>query len=97
MIFRSALRLADLEPGDGLGGGASDLGDGLAGAGDAEGAVGCFDGHGRSGVADADTDVLSGDGDLAAAADPPPRPWWWQSVGTSRADEPALSASGFGK
>jgi hypothetical protein len=42
----------------------------LFGVGDAEGSAGVFDGHGCSGMADADLNFLSGDDNLAAAADP---------------------------
>ncbi|MEH1059446.1 hypothetical protein V6U89_30105, partial [Micromonospora sp. CPCC 206171] len=60
---------AGLEPGDVLGGGASDFGDELVAVVDAEGGVGGFDGEGCSGVRDADVDALAGDDEGSAAAD----------------------------
>jgi hypothetical protein len=51
------LGFADLEPGDGLGGGAGDVGDQLVAVVDAEGGVGGLDDHSAPGEADADTDL----------------------------------------
>lgn len=61
--------LADLEPGDGLGGRARHFGEELVAVVDAEGGVAGFDGEGRSRVGDADVDALAGDDKGSSAAD----------------------------
>ncbi|WP_165878003.1 hypothetical protein [Micromonospora sp. MW-13] len=61
--------LADLEPGDGLGGRARHLREELVAVVDAEGGVGVFDGDGSTSVADADVDLLTGDDEDASATD----------------------------
>ncbi|WP_130399923.1 hypothetical protein [Micromonospora violae] len=64
------LRIADLEPGDDLGGRARHFGEEeLVAVVDAEGGVGVFDGEGSIGVADADAGLPAGDDEDAAAAD----------------------------
>jgi hypothetical protein len=62
--------LAGFEPGDGLGGGPGDLGEQLVAVIDPERGVGLLDGDRAAGVADPDLDLLPGDADAAAAADP---------------------------
>ncbi|WP_433288319.1 hypothetical protein [Micromonospora sp. CA-244673] len=84
--------LADLEPGDGLGGRARHFGEELVAVVDAEGGVGVFDGDGSTGVADADVDFLAGDDEDAAAAEASLDPQWrwrwlrWWSSGTGVTD-----------
>lgn len=78
------MRLAGLESGDGLGGGAGDFGEELVTVVDAEGGVGGFNGDNATRVGDTGVDALTGDDDAAAAADPSIEPlsaagrgrWW---------------------
>jgi hypothetical protein len=63
--------LADFEPGDGLGGGAGNVGQEPVAVVDAEGGVGVFDVEGVAGVADTDVDLLPGDDEGAAAVHAP--------------------------
>ena len=68
------LGFADLEPGDGFGGCAGDLGEQLLARSHAEGVVGGFDGDGAAGVDHADVDALSGNDYRPATADSPVDP-----------------------
>jgi hypothetical protein len=61
---------ADLESGDGFGGGAAGLGQQPVAVVDAEGMVGGLDGQGSSSVDDSDVNALPCNGYGAAAADP---------------------------
>ena len=61
---------ADLESGDGFGGGTGGLGQPLVAVVDAEGMVGGLDGQGSSSVDDSDVNALPCNGYSAAAADP---------------------------
>ncbi|MET8551738.1 hypothetical protein [Micromonospora zamorensis] len=96
--------LADLEPGDGLGGRARHFGEELVAVVDAEGRVGVFDGEGSTGVTDADVDFLAGDDEDAAAADASFDASWFRCGGgrgpaarASRMRACSIEVSGLGR